>query len=113
MQKQKLDKFKKLISKNIAELCGKVYDLEIDEDGDEIDAAQCATIVDMAYDQRNRSNAKINRLHQALERIQDGTFGVCEECDSEIPSKRLEICLDTTLCIQCAELLEREKKAHK
>ncbi len=113
MQKQKLERYKRLIEKNIAELSGKNYDLNVDEDGDEIDAAQCSFIVDMAYDQRNRSNEKLDRLNEALSRIQDGTFGVCEECDCEISNKRLDVCLDAKYCICCAEMMEKTKKSYR
>ena len=46
-------------------------------------------------------------LHRALERVEDDTFGICDECGDDINPKRLEIDLTLTLCITCASEKER------
>ena len=38
---------------------------------------------------------------QALQRIQDGTYGVCIGCDSKIPSARLQVKPEATRCVAC------------
>jgi len=43
--------------------------------------------------------------------IQNGTYGICEECGAEIGFKRLEARPVTTLCIECKTKQEREEKA--
>ena len=48
------------------------------------------------------------RIKNALNRIEAGTFGVCEDCDEEIPLKRLRVRPDATLCLNCQESHERE-----
>jgi DnaK suppressor protein len=48
------------------------------------------------------------QIHTALQKIEQGTFGVCEECDSEIPVKRLRVRPDAALCLNCQESMERE-----
>lgn len=113
MRKQEILRFKKLIENKINELSGKSYDLNVDDKGDEIDAAQSCFLVDMAYTNRNRSAETINRLNYALEKIDEGVFGICEECDEEIPIKRLEICLDAKHCIRCAELIEKNTRSFR
>ena len=45
-------------------------------------------------------------VEQALERIRDRKFGVCEECESVISKKRLEAIPFASLCIRCAEKQE-------
>ena len=47
---------------------------------------------------------------KALERIDNGTFGICEECDEPISIKRLEARPETTLCIRCKEDQERVER---
>jgi DnaK suppressor protein len=47
---------------------------------------------------------------KALTKIDDGTFGTCEECSEEISVKRLEARPETTLCIRCKEDQERLEK---
>jgi len=108
-----LEHFKTLIENKISELTKKSYDLHVDEDGDEVDQAQSALIMSMAYEQRDRSNGKIEQLKDALNKITDKTYGACEECDHDISVKRLEACLDARYCIGCAEILEKNQRAYR
>ena len=48
------------------------------------------------------------QIDSALQRIESGTFGKCEECDEEIPIKRLRVRPDATLCLNCQESAEKE-----
>jgi RNA polymerase-binding protein DksA len=45
-------------------------------------------------------------IEKALERIEEGTYGVCEECGAKIPKTRLNAILYATMCIKCASKLE-------
>jgi DnaK suppressor protein len=59
---------------------------------------------------RDRESRLINKIRNALDCIEDGTYGICELCDEEISFKRLEARPVTTKCIQCKikeEKLER------
>jgi RNA polymerase-binding protein DksA len=49
----------------------------------------------------------LSAIETALERIEDGTYGQCEECSVKIPKARLEAIPYTALCIKCAQQLER------
>ena len=51
---------------------------------------------------------ELNQVQSALQKIEDGSFGVCEECEDEIPLKRLRVRPDATLCLNCQESMERE-----
>jgi DnaK suppressor protein len=57
---------------------------------------------------RDRERRLINKIREALERIEEGTFGVCEMCGDEISEARLKARPVTTLCIDCK--IEQEKK---
>jgi DnaK suppressor protein len=46
------------------------------------------------------------RIDDALQRLEQGTYGSCEECDEEIPAARLSALPFATLCITCQELQE-------
>ena len=50
----------------------------------------------------------LDLVEQALMRIQDRTYGVCEECEGVIAKKRLEAIPFAPLCIRCAQTLENE-----
>ncbi len=57
---------------------------------------------------RDRERKLINKIKDALERIDDGSFGTCEVCGEEISEGRLKARAVTTLCIDCK--MEQEKK---
>ncbi len=49
----------------------------------------------------------LGAIEQALERIEDGSYGTCEECGATIPKARLNAIPYTPHCIRCAEKAER------
>ncbi len=51
---------------------------------------------------------ELSQVANALVRMEQGTFGRCEECDAEIPIKRLRVRPDATLCLACQETAERD-----
>jgi RNA polymerase-binding transcription factor DksA len=59
---------------------------------------------------RGREKVFLDKIEKALRKIEDGTFGVCEECAEEISVKRLEARPETTLCIRCKEDQERMER---
>jgi DnaK suppressor protein len=52
--------------------------------------------------------AALEAIVEALDRVQDGTFGICQECNKPIPKMRLEAIPYTPVCIGCATKLESE-----
>ena len=48
------------------------------------------------------------QINTALSKIETGEFGICAECDAEIPVKRLRVRPDATLCLYCQESAEKE-----
>lgn len=46
-------------------------------------------------------------IEAALERVEDGTYGTCEECGSAVPKLRLNAIPYTPFCIKCAQQLEK------
>ncbi len=62
---------------------------------------------------RDRERKLIKKIRQALDRIQDGTFGICEECGGPISVERLRARPVTTLCIHCKEEQEEQERAER
>ena len=50
---------------------------------------------------RDRERRLIHKIQEALTRIDDGEFGICEECGEEIGVPRLKSSPVTTLCVNC------------
>lgn len=57
---------------------------------------------------RDRERRLLNKIREALEKIDNGTFGVCEMCGEEISEARLKARPVTTYCIDCK--IEQEKR---
>jgi RNA polymerase-binding protein DksA len=47
----------------------------------------------------------LNKVNRALERIEDGTYGLCEVCGNSIPVERLDVLPYSTLCVEDASRL--------
>jgi RNA polymerase-binding protein DksA len=51
--------------------------------------------------------ATLEQIEAALERIEDGAYGECEECGGRIPKKRLDAIPYASMCVKCATQFER------
>ncbi|MDF1561569.1 MAG: RNA polymerase-binding protein DksA [Deltaproteobacteria bacterium] len=56
---------------------------------------------------RDRDRRLISKIEDALRRIDDGEFGICDECGEQISEARLRARPVTTLCISCKEEAEQ------
>lgn len=54
----------------------------------------------------------MDKIELALRKIDEGTFGICEECDEPISQKRLAARPEAPLCIQCKEAQEKEEAVY-
>ncbi|MGC9348986.1 MAG: TraR/DksA family transcriptional regulator [Anaerolineae bacterium] len=50
-----------------------------------------------------RLRGRVDELEQALDRLGEGTYGVCERCGKRINPDRLAVLPDTTICVSCAQ----------
>ena len=116
MDKKKLDYFRVVLLKQREQvlnggLLSNSEDLHISEEdlSDETDLATSMINQQISCSIRDRELIKLRRIDMALERISEGTYGHCEECEEEIGNKRLENQPWAELCIQHAEEKEREE----
>jgi DnaK suppressor protein len=59
---------------------------------------------------RDRERKLISKIDEALERIDDGTYGICEICEEDISIERLKARPVTTFCIRCKTKSEAMEK---
>lgn len=108
--------FKKWLSQRLNESLEKARDTLIDirdlkdKLSNHVDEASHASAMGFALRIRDREAKLTRKLRDALERLEDGTFGTCEECGRDIPLKRLMARPVTTLCIECKEEQEAEER---
>jgi DnaK suppressor protein len=66
---------------------------------------------EQAFLHASQGSDYLRQLDEALKRIEDGTYGVCEECGDKIPQKRLEAALAAGLCVACKSKQEKLQRS--
>jgi DnaK suppressor protein len=86
---------------------------DIDTDGDETDEIQGNMLIELHNQLNTRNHVKLKQIADALQRVDDKSYGVCQDCEEDIPEKRLLINPYFLTCISCAEEREAEDKQRK
>ncbi|MCM2285608.1 MAG: TraR/DksA C4-type zinc finger protein [Desulfobacula sp.] len=113
MDEKELEQFRKILTDLMDELetqSGQtVSELMLEQDREIEALAESAIQMNWAVTLRLRSRESrlIRKIKSALERIEDGTYGICEVCGNHISIKRLLARPVTSKCIECKE---REEK---
>ena len=82
-------------------------DIAIEKSADQMDEIQYASERDLAIRHVDRESALLRQVKAALGRIQDGSFGNCIDCDSEISPERLAAVPWAPRCIKCQDTADR------
>lgn len=77
------------------------------------DQAQTYTNQSVSLGLRGRERERLKEIEHALTKIEEGTYGICEEYESPIDKKRLEKIPWTRFCIEAAEDLDRQNTHYK
>src|ERR671922_1061852 len=118
LNQKDLEYFRRLLNQRVSELrleAGKTVE-DMDEDGnfpDPTDRASMESNRNSILRIRDRERKLIFKIQEALQRLNDGEYGICEECGEEIGIERLKARPVTTLCIACKssqEIAERKAK---
>lgn len=119
VNQKELKRFRKILDDSRKELLSSARKtlaeeatFDTDDLPDEIDLASSEYTQSMLFRLRDREKYLLGKIEKAIERIDEGTFGVCENCEEEISVKRLEARPVTTLCIRCKEEQEKEEKSY-
>ena len=116
LTKKKLTYFKKLLNERLDELLVEANKTVSGMSGqkenlpDPSDRATLESDRNFMLRIRDRERKLIGKIKEALERIETGTYGICEDCDEEIGEARLKARPVTTLCIECKKRQETEEK---
>jgi DnaK suppressor protein len=118
VNKKDIEMFRRLLNERIDELrseAGKTVETMDDDENfpDPSDRATMESNRNSMLRIRDRERKLIFKIQEALQRLNDGEFGICEECGEEIGIERLKARPVTTLCIECKsnqEIAERKAK---
>jgi len=111
--------FRNLLNQRIDELrseAGKTVEIMDDDENfpDPTDRASMESNRNSLLRIRDRERKLIFKIQEALERLERGEYGVCEECGEQIGIERLKARPVTTLCIECKSSQESaERKAKR
>jgi len=75
--------------------------------GDIYDQASSERDRELGLILNDREREKVHSIDEALLRIAEGEYGICEECDEEIPMGRLKVLPFTRHCVKCKSDLEK------
>jgi len=118
VDKKDIEFFRSLLNQRIDELrseAGKTVE-SMDEDEnfpDPTDRASMESNRNSMLRIRDRERKLIFKIQEALQRLDQGEYGICEECGEAIGIERLKARPVTTLCIDCKsnqEIAERKAK---
>jgi len=116
MKKAKLEEFRQLLQEQMDQLLREA-DKTVSEMTDEktnfpdpTDRASLESDRNFELRIRDRERRLIVKIREALDRIEAGDFGECEDCGDMIGEARLKARPVTTLCIECKTEQERQEK---
>ena len=86
-------------------------ELEIEPVADPLDVVRWGMEREIASRTLDQKAQRIREIRAALDRIEEGTYGICEQCEKPIGPRRLEAVPWATLCISCQHEAERAATA--
>ncbi len=117
MQKSELDYFKGIllsrkeqILKNLTGVKDEIDELQHQELNDEGDyaAANSDSLVESAI--MTQQQKELAEIENALRKIENGEYGICEMCEDPIGFQRLKVKPHAVYCIDCREIVEKSNK---
>ena len=109
MNTNQVQGFRKILWAKISELeriTGQRDGITIERSADLVEEIQHASERALAVSHLDRDCSQLRNARAALGRIQDGSFGICQQCEEEIHPKRLAAVPWAALCIHCQEAVD-------
>lgn len=110
MEKATIEHFKNLFLEILSEeevFEGKLSPVSLE--GDEVDIVSVEKENQMDFRLKARNAIYLKKVRKSLQKIDDGSFGECEDCGAEISYNRLLARPTADLCIHCKEAEEKEE----
>ena len=114
MTQNELNRFRAILTARVAELeCFTRHreGIAVDRSADQLDEIQAASQRALAVSNLDRDSNQLRNARAALRRTQEGSFGICQECDDDIAPKRLVAMPWAQFCIRCQEAVDRLGRA--
>jgi DnaK suppressor protein len=108
------NKFQKVLETKRRELslsCSNREEIQIENAGDDFERLQQRLNRELAIRNLDRDSKLLKDVEEALSRTETGVFGMCLQCEDEIPEKRLNAVPWASYCLACQEELDRRRDA--
>jgi DnaK suppressor protein len=116
LDKRTIERFRKILLKERERIIGDVKQMdesskEMGQDGIQDIGDEAATIYNkqILLTLNENDRMRLRDLDESLDRIESGTYGICEECGEPVGLKRLEVRPVAKYCVPCLTKLEKEK----
>ena len=109
MTKSEVDRFRSVLTARVAELerfTRHRDGIAVERSADQLDEIQAASQRALVVCNLDREFNQLQNARAALRRIQEGSFGTCQQCDEDIHPKRLTAVPWATFCIRCQEAVD-------
>ena len=106
MTKTEVERFRRILTARVAELerlTRQRDGIVVERSADQLEEIQAASERALAVCNLDREFTQLRDARAALRRIEDGSFGTCQECEGDIHPKRLAAVPWATFCIRCQE----------
>ena len=110
MTKTEMDRFRVVLEARVAELERVIRHrdrIAVERSADQLEETQMAAQRALAVCNLDREFNQLRYARAALDRIEEGNFGMCQECDDDIHPKRLAAVPWARFCLQCQEAVDR------
>lgn len=114
LDKKALSRFKKILLKEREQIVGEVKQTyessqEVGQDGIQDIGDEAANIYNkqILLSLNESERKRLQEVDEALDRIANGTYGICEECGEPISLKRLEVRPVAKYCVACLSKMEK------
>jgi DnaK suppressor protein len=112
MEKSEQQRFKKILEASLERMgqpLRKRDEIAIENASDDLDRLQGVLERELAVRQLESNFSRIQSVKRALERIEEGSYGTCLECEQEISAKRLQAVPWACYCVRCQEIVDRQR----
>ena len=116
LTQEKKEYFKELLTQRLYELLAEAnkavsdFAWPEDEPSDFVDQASMESDADFSLRLKERESKLMKKIRRALERLEEGDFGICEQCGREISEERLKARPMAALCTKCKKRQEAIEK---
>jgi len=102
-------KYRAALEAKLAELLaarGRREEITIEKAPDAVDDLQLTTLRELAISKLNREFRLLREVRSALARLDEGTYGICLNCEEPIAPRRLEAIPWAAYCVRCQEAID-------